>query len=415
MNYSGYSVKDAKLGGYFMKKYWVISISLLFLLLVQFTFAAPSNRINFKGNDYFIFGANLAWLQGNYQHDFGHSHVYPGWAVWYSSAGNRTATDSYLSDLTTMGCHVIRVWLWESLEGLQFSEETTYGTVTGVDPTMWANLDYFMSRVSTYNLYVYWCLTSAIGPYQGPESGLHFGIVTSTNVRQSYINNAVIPFINRYKGHPNIFAIDLMNEPEADITGTRGNWTSTGTSWTTMTTFLRAVRDAVKATDSTRLVSCGSGWHDYQNVQSGYFNQVGLDFYDFHSYSDDGYLPNYSTLSTVIGGKPCIIGECGQDYDYWSDSIQNTADSTYFYNAWSKGYAGILVWQYNYPGSAEVHTLVNTTGTWRPVCTTMNNFEILHHADMDMTWVPVELSAFYSAIDSEVIDAEVPKAVRFDQ
>ncbi|MDI6783120.1 MAG: cellulase family glycosylhydrolase [bacterium] len=369
-----------------MKKIYVISSTIFLLFLIQFAFANPSNRIRIAGGDYFIFGANLAWLQGQYDHDFGENHQHPGWGVWYSSAANRTSTDGYLSDLTTMGCHVIRVWLWEGLEGLLFSGESTLAIVTGVHPGMWNNLDYFMSRVSTRNLYVYWCLANAFGPYWGPESGLHFAIVTSSTVRQSYINNAVIPFITRYKGHPNIFAIDLMNEPEADVAGPRGNWTlSNGTNWATMTTFLRACRDAIKATDSTRLVSCGSGWHDYQNIRDGYYNLIGLDFYDYHDYRDDGSMPNYySTLSTALGGKPCILGEYGQGYSNWSDDTQNNADTNFMNNAWNNGFAGSLVWQYNYPGATEVHTLVNSNTSWRPVGTTMRNFSASRHIGVNL-------------------------------
>jgi hypothetical protein len=365
--------------------------------------STTTNRIRFQGKDYYIFGANLAWLQGSYQHDFGHSHEYPGWGVWYSDSGNRTLTDNYLYDLNTMGCHVIRVWLHESLEGLLFNGESTLSTVTGVEPTMWTNLDYFMSRVSTRHLYVYW------SAFPFPDLTIttthfyqtHLSILTSAAGRQAYINNALLPFINRYKNHPSLFGIDLGNEPEASVAGSTGNWSANGVSWTVMTTFLRACRDAIKSVDSTILVSCGSGWHGYQNIQNSaisVYGGLGLDFYDYHDYDDTPSVPTYASLNL---DKPCIIGEYGQNSGTWNDTIQNSADSTYIYTAWNNGFAGTLVWQYNYPGSAEEHTLINSDASWRPVCYTLRNFEALHHAEMNIDLVPVELSRFEASITSD--------------
>ncbi|MFB3896800.1 MAG: cellulase family glycosylhydrolase [bacterium] len=370
---------------------------MIIFILASISHATPSNRIPFHGSDYYVFGADLAWLQGQYDHDFGLNHQHTGWGVWYSSSSNRATTDSYFSDLTTMGVRVIRVWLWENLEGLLFDGDSTFATVTGVHSGMWTNLDYFMSRVSTYNLNVYWCLS---GSYLSPESGLHFSIVTSPSIRQSFINNAVIPFTNRYKGHPNIFAFDLMNEPESDIAGSNGNWSATGSDWTTMRIFLASCVTSIHNTDSTRLVSCGSGWHSYQNLLSGLYTDLGLDFYDFHEYRDDGYISNYSVLSTALEGKPCILGEYGQAYGTWNDDTQNNADTNFINNAWNNGYAGCLVWQYNYPGATEVHTLINSNGSWRPVCYTMRNFAMTHA-------VPVVLSRFTATVTDSIPESKV--------
>ncbi|MDH4257541.1 MAG: cellulase family glycosylhydrolase [Candidatus Aminicenantes bacterium] len=379
------------------------------------------NRILFQDKEYFVFGTNLPWLDGQFDHDIGPNSQHPEWGVAY----DREHLKAYFLDMKAMGAHFVRIWLWENAEGLLFDDN---GRVSGVHEIMWENLDDLMALAEEFDLPVYWCLISGLAgigeerlqriapvkdifPWQnigqletllnhthklsckerllsiqknlgfipsGIRSTPLANLMASAEARQAYIENALVPFISRYSGNPHIFAIDIMNEPEADVAGPRGNWSDEGIDWDSMRTFIAQCTAAVHSTDPSRLVSCGSGWHNEENVRDGYYRGLGLDFYDIHVYRDDGWLPSSSSLNL---DKPCLIGEFGQRTDIWDDTLQNTADTQLMNNAWDLGYAGCLVWDYNYPGAVEVHTLLYPDGQWRPVCYSLKEFDLIHAQD----------------------------------
>jgi len=130
---------------------------------------------------------------------------------------------------------------------------------------------------------------------------------------------------------------------------------------------------AVHGADSTRLVTCTSGWHSWSNLQAGHFSGLGLDFYDCHVYDDNGALPAASSLNL---DKPVICGEFGQSTSSWNDSIQNSCISKLVPNAINNGWAGVAYWDYEFPGSTDYLAMLNSNGSWRPGVTTLKNFYV---------------------------------------
>lgn len=352
-----------------MKIYKIFIWILLFVTQLN----GANNRINVNAKDYFIFGANLAWIDGAYRCDFGYNEVW-GWGPNY----NTSNVENYLEDLKNMGVKVIRPWIFEAYEGLMFNST---GYVTNIHPTLYNNMDDFVLRCENKNLYVYFCLISYLQRDDDPDAWKYLNIITNTTARSYYINNAVVPFVTRYKDTSCFFAIDIMNEPEFVIAGDTGNWSPHGTTWTVMRSFISDCVSAIKSIDSSILISCGSGWHNEENIIAGYYSGLGLDFYDYHKYDNQGNLIPYSSLGI---NKPCIIGECGQSSTSWNDNIQDTADKGFMNNAWNLGYAGVLFWQYNYPGATEVHTFVNSDASWRALCYSIKEFYKKHCPDVNI-------------------------------
>ncbi len=105
------------------------------------------------------------------------------------------------------------------------------GYVTNLQPLFLTNFNDFVLRCEAKDLYIYYCLFSFM-------SWQYFDIVTNTTARSSYINNAVKPFIQRYKDSPSFLAVDIMNEPESGVIGSTGNWSAQGTTWDRMRTFI---------------------------------------------------------------------------------------------------------------------------------------------------------------------------------
>jgi hypothetical protein len=232
------------------------------------------------------------------------------------------------------------------------------GNCTGMDPTFLTNMDDVIRLAQNNGMYLYLTL-----------NGGDIDWVNNNTRRDSYINNAVKPLISRYRGNPIIFAIDIMNEIESVIAGNTGNWTTSGATWTQARDSIRAHRDAIKSVDAGRLVTCSSGWHDWNNMPQ--FRGLGLDFYDYHHYSD---TPNLPTAASLGMDKPILIGEYGQSSTSWNDTIQSNAARGFLDQARSKGYAGALIWNYAHPGSPDFHAMVNANGSWRAVCTTIRNW-----------------------------------------
>ncbi|UVI31989.1 glycoside hydrolase family 5 protein [Paenibacillus spongiae] len=311
------------------------------------------------GDEYrYVHGANLAWLDGQFDHDIGPNTLHPSWGVAYRSDN----MSSYLSDMSGLNLNVVRIWLFENLEGLVFDEN---GYVAGVDPTFISNLDDIVRLAEEHDIYLYLTLSGSLVHTE------KFNIVTDAPARKAYIDLAVRTIVSRYKGNDRIFAFDIMNEADSEVRGDTGNWSDKGTDWEVVRSFIKDNADAVHEEDAARLVTSTSGWHNWRNIAAGKFSGLGLDFYDFHDYRDDGELPDAASLGV---DKPVLLGEYGQSTDAWDDEIQKNAAARFLANARSKGYAGALIWNYGHPGSKEIHTMLGPDGSHRAVAEVLRNF-----------------------------------------
>ncbi len=321
-----------------------------------------------QGKEQPIRGINLAWLNGMYRHDFGINPLHKDWGFSFNS----NDLSRYFDDIQRMNLNVVRIWVFEDLEGLIFDKE---GYVASLDENLVQNFDTAVKLAQNKDLSLY--LALANNYRLSCNTGGFPDIVTDTQARKSYLERAVKPFVERYKGNKAIFAFDIMNEPEGEIAGNKGNWRNDGYNWNQMQVFIRENASAIHSADPTRLVSCGSGWHGPANIKNGLYSKLGLDFYDFHEYRNDGYLPRVSDLNV---DRPVIIGEFNQDNqkEIHNDRVQNDAVAAFLRNARDGGYAGAIVWYYDHPGTKKESFLSilqgNGSADWRPACYTLRDF-----------------------------------------
>ena len=322
---------------------------LVLFMLAAGAWGTGAQLLPINGVNTFVKGANLAWLDGQYDHDIGINPLHPSWGCLYNAAH----MNQYLADMHSMGISVVRLWLNENKQGLQLDGSSN---VTGLDPTFLTNLDNIFQLAAQNGIYLYLTLN---------EGDTNW--VTNTTALASYVNNAVKPIAARYKGNPQIFAYDVMNEIDGVVGGPDGNY-GDGATWTQAQNYISATVSAIHSADPGRMATCSTGWHQWNNL--GYFTGLGLDFYDFHDYED---APSFPTAASLGMNKPIYIGECGQaqDSDYWDDNLQNTAELDALNSAKSGGYAGVGIWAYEFPGSPDIYSMVNTNGSWRPVCSTI--------------------------------------------
>lgn len=301
----------------------------------------------------FIVGANLAWLDGQYQHDFGRSYHHPEWSVAY----NPTHVEKILHSANDLGIRLLRVWVFESCEGL---EKDSAQYVTGVGPELWAHFDDFIFRqLPKYDIKVYLTMVG----------GHHFNECSSPSpfddaqARDALYDHAILPFVARYKNSPWVWGIDLMNEPEGGIGGPTGNY-FTGTTWTNARAFLAHGAEAVKGIAPGLYVSSGSGWQQHKNVQAGLFSGLGFSHLDFHAYNDEGTLPTYESLQRHAR---VLVGEAGQISTRHDQALQASVLSKMLNHAAGRHYWGVLPWTLDYPGAPGELSLFDPTSTYEDI------------------------------------------------
>ena len=356
-------------------RYYVIA----FLFCAWLTMSEQSHAQHDSGDSHLlpvggkrqpVHGMNLAWLNGQYDHDFGFNALHPDWGCGFSERD----LDRYFADMARMRVNVCRIWVFESLEGLLFDDN---GFVKGLDPTLVKNFDTTVGLARKHKIHLYLALANHFGP--SCDKGGFKNIISNRSATKRYVDNAVVPFVKRFKGDDTIFAIDIMNEPEGEIAGRHGNWKKEGNTMETMGRFLDASVTGIRRADRNRLVSCGSGWHSYENIQAGRYKPLNLDFYDFHEYNDTGHLPPISELKV---DKPVLVGECNQDNqrEEIDDEVQLRAIKGFLENAKKHRYAGIVVWYYDFPNQRAADSrflsILKTGGSaeWRPAAKFFSEF-----------------------------------------
>jgi len=355
----------------------IITIFSGFLIYTKTSFSerrdyVKRRLINFQSKNYWIFGTNIPWIGPGYGHDLGLDPLHPDWGRSYDNPQLKADFNQYLKNCKENGMHVIRIWLFERSEGLIFDNS---GAVVMIEDGMLNNILDVMNKIGENDLYVYWTLTSS---WKGPERNRRY-LITDPVKRHSYISNAIIPLIGTLKSSryfDRVFAIDIHNEIENEI-----KWTANGSwggeiTWEQAYEYINAVSAAIKSAAPKLLVTSSSGYHGLENIKAGRFNNLNLDFLDGHVYTDSGKL-KYSWKELNVN-KPVLIGEIGQNSDKWDDELQNKAVGNLINEAWNKGYAGVLQWCYGYPGTDEIHSLVYSNGSFRPVASTMRKFDEEH-------------------------------------
>tara|TARA_R110002095_G_scaffold89232_4_gene77872 strand:+ start:1265 stop:2878 length:1614 start_codon:yes stop_codon:yes gene_type:complete len=319
---------------------------------------AHRNLLQVDGKPTYIHGANLPWLDGAWSHDIGISQRNPKYRCTYNSKH----VDTYFRDMKKMNLNTIRVWVYEGLEGLTFDSN---GLVSGLQNNFLANLDNMVSIAKRLDMHLYFCLAADFRD-SCRMAGVK-DIYSDPIASRSYIDNAVKPIAERYKGNSVIFAFDIINEPGFEV---RKREVQRG-AWEEMRLFILANVNAIHQTDRQRLVTIGGG---INKIVDGTLSGLNLDFYDLHYYGKST-LPHVSSFNL---NKPVIIGEYGHRPNKTDFDLQNRFAKEVLKSALQKGYSGTLIWAYENPNGKKLraYSLPEGGGSekWRPVCYTLKNF-----------------------------------------
>lgn len=301
---------------------------------------AQAATINFAGKEIYLNGANAPW------NDFG---------VDFGCNYSASTFETMLGNMQNAGVNAVRIWV--HIDARCSPTLNASGSATGVPTNFYANLDDFMDRARNHNIAVMPVLWSFDMTLK--SQGKQF-LITDATKTQAYIDNVLVPMVNRYKNHPALFAWEIINEPEwsmaDDCDADRHNCVTSAQ----MQRFVGLQVAAIKSNASTYVTvgSAGFKWNADKNGKINYWNDSSLanasgkanaklDFYQIHyydwqkgvDYNDtpwEGRGPSYF----LNDGKKVMIGEHPGKADRWYSL------STMINDSFNLGYIGSFPWAY---------------------------------------------------------------------
>jgi hypothetical protein len=312
------------------------------------TARAADNRIFFHGKYIYLNGINTPW--NDYGRDFGCNY-------------DANYFETMFSQMQGYGVNSTRVWV--HTDGRCSPTFAADGAVTGVPANFYAHMDDFLDRAKNHNVAVIPVLWAheLDGRYNNDVT--HTDLITDTAKTDSYINNVLIPMVQRYKDHPAVLAWEVINEPEWNLVDEQGNSKFPVTKQE-MQRFIGKLAGAIHR-NTTQYVTVGAAMYKYMCDKIGdqppnnaechgnYWSdaalqtasgdpQATLDFYQVHYYN---WQAPYWSFWTEDGpgyylsdNKPVIIGEWGINAEQGKEAFLN--------DTYRVGYAGHMAWSYWY-------------------------------------------------------------------
>jgi hypothetical protein len=339
----------------YMKQFLFFSI-FFFQILSQ---AFSQNYIQHKGNDIFLSGINLAWM------DFGND------LTNFDVERFRTI----MQNVSDAGGNSVRWWI--HIDG---RSTPTYenDTIVGISETALNNLGTALDIAAEHQIVISLCLWSfdMMHSKKDEESdAVALDRLTKNRIlledsaaTQAYIDKALIPMVERFAGHTAILCWEIFNEPEGMTT--IGNWSHIeNVDIHYIQRFINRCAGAIHRADPEAKVSNGS-WNakatvDIEAISStNYYSDEALiaaggdaagtlDFYMMHfypQYSGDKYSPFHNPVTFWELDKPLLIGEYSahgiiDDGAGFAPSSELSATESLAF-LFDNGYAGGWGWTY---------------------------------------------------------------------
>jgi len=331
-----------------------------------------SRFVTYQGKEVYLNGVNAAWF--DFANDFG------------SESGlDENKTNQLLSQVKEVGGNTVRWWIhvngnkspiWNSgrTEIAAASEQVAIiDDIKRALDLAEAQGMYIMPTLWSFDM-----LAMTQGGMSEEVVAGNYSLLTEQSVRESYINNFLIPLLDKVAGHPALIAVELFNEPEnmteswfTDREGLNSNLIPSYEDIHATTALLSAaIHKKATALDKEVLVTTGpkslgllnaagfGGENHYSDTNMVALGGEGaeLDFYAPHYYDDQGkegaWSPFYHKASYWNLDKPVIIGEFFADKDaekpasftYFDDPI---AEEQLCVRLKENNYAGGISWQWN--------------------------------------------------------------------
>lgn len=315
-----------------------------------------------NGCPIYMNGANTPWDNWN---DFGGSYNSNFWST-------------HFAEMSSYGLNSSRIWI--SCSGAGQPYVSSDGTVSPPTQAFWDDMDDMLSHAQANGIYIMATVISfdhfkePNANYQGWRT-----MIQSAQKTQTFIDNYLLPLVERYADNPYLFSIDLCNEPE----WIHENASEGQIAWTHLQRYAGMCAAAIHNSSSPVLVSIGSAatkwgsprfsdgnvWSDANlQQQSGAGNLAFMDYWHIHYYKwIDQYFSNPFEETAEyyqLNDRPCVIGETPGRINNGEDlyGVPGMTENDIFENPFTLGYAGVYPWTSNNAGSGDFGSLA-TFGT----------------------------------------------------
>ncbi|XP_076451220.1 mannan endo-1,4-beta-mannosidase-like [Babylonia areolata] len=329
------------------------------------------------GQRVFLSGANTAWVSFGY--DFGdHQYQY-----------RRARYIELMEKVRQAGGNSMRTWV--HIEGQTSPKFDHSGHVTGLDSgdgSFLADFRQYLDDARARDILIFPTLwNGALKQHPGNLAGL----ITDTSKLQSYLDHALVPWVQAVKGHPALGGWDVINEMEgvlrtdqphnhdpcqdtSFLVGSGAGWAGASYTAQQLQRFINWQVDAIRRSDPTAQVTAGSWsqksqtdqwgnknlYSDHCLVKAGGKAQGTLTFYSTHTYDWHHHYNSDSPFKHHANDfqldKPLVIAEFNQLRGA-GQTIEQLFNYAYYY-----GYAGAWSWHANADGSDTDSTDVQMRG-----------------------------------------------------
>ncbi|HLI25652.1 MAG TPA: glycoside hydrolase family 2 TIM barrel-domain containing protein [Chloroflexota bacterium] len=285
------------------------------------------DRVSWLDGDWFLLGYNYPWY--DYNQDFLPDSP-------QNVRANYARIDTQLADLRANGTHVTRWYVFN--DAAAYPEFDAQGRVTGLSPQFLQQFDDAVALASAHGIYLIPVLLDGTPLTQRTNRAARPRVLTDPVVRQTFLERAVRPLVERYGQHPAILAWSVLNEPEDFTAELNAQPERLRIPQAQVAAYIaeaaqlihRYARQPVALDTGLRWVSAWQG--------------LGLDLYLAHWYPWMAqYWPEFSPYSrpasTLGVDRPVVIGEFATANTPYS--LTESLDRFY-----ANGYAGALAWSY---------------------------------------------------------------------
>lgn len=307
---------------------------------------APVDGINIYIEDNrFMLAGEEVWLTG----------MNAPWQAWDDFGGNYDP--EYWSQVFSMmhedGFNSCRIWINCSGDnGISIDEN---GFVSGATDAHWEDLDSLFSLAAENEIYVMATLMS-FDHFKNRKKDRWRAMLQDTEKIDSYVDNYVIPFCERYDDNDYVWSIDLINEPDWVFE----NEECGQISWDCLGDYFARACAAIHENTDDMLVTIGFAIIKYNSdkyegnygsdefLRGRYDNENAyVDFWSTHYYDWQATWFNCPFLLTAeeFGmdmSKPRVIGECSHE---GIKALRNIKAIEECYEwAYNNGWNGVFVW-----------------------------------------------------------------------